>query len=118
MNIEDFLPEDFKADEQDYWKVRNQLLTTYEGKWIAFHDQQIIACSDDIRAVTQEALQKSNSCAYIMKVGEEDKLLITKRRCEAELTGLKARLAKLEAAIQQLATTPKGGKGLPADSEE
>ena len=82
MNIENFLPEGFKQDEQDYWKVRNQLLTTYEGKWIAFHNQQVIASSDDIFTVTREALQKSNACAYITRVGEEDKLLITRRRHE------------------------------------
>jgi len=73
MNIEDLLPEDFKQDEQGYWKVRNQLLPIYEGKWIAFHNHQVIAHSDNLYAATRAALQKSRSGAYITKVGEEDK---------------------------------------------
>ena len=82
MNVEQFLPEEFKRDEQDYWQRRNNLLSDYEGKWIAFHNKEIIASGDSIYEVTFLALQKSNSCAYITKVGEEDKLMVKVRRQE------------------------------------
>ena len=82
MNVEKFLPEEFKLDEKDYWQARNNLLSDYEGKWIAFHNKKVIASGDNIYEVTFLALQKSNSCAYITKVGEEDKLMVKVRRQE------------------------------------
>jgi len=82
MNVEQFLPEEFKQDEQDYWQRRNNFLSDYEGKWIAFHNKEVIASGDSIYEVTLLALQKSNSCAYITKVGEEDKLMVKVRRQE------------------------------------
>lgn len=80
MDVEKFLPEEFKQDEEDYWQKRNNLLSDYEGKWIAFHNKKVIASGNNIYEVTLLALQKSNSCAYITKVGEEDKLMVKVRR--------------------------------------
>ena len=82
MNVEQFLPEEFKQDEQDYWQRRNNLLSDYEGKWIAFHNKEVIASGKNVYEVTLLALQKSNSCVYITKVGEEDKLMVKVRRKE------------------------------------
>jgi len=82
MNVEKFLPEEFKQDEKDYWQARVKLLSKYEGKWIAFHNKEVIASGDNIYDVTLAALQKSSSCAYITKVGEEDKLMVKVRRRE------------------------------------
>ena len=67
------IDEGFKRDEQDYWNMRSELLKKYKGKWVAIHKGRVVAFSDDIIEIIQEALTE-DGYAYTNKVGEEDKL--------------------------------------------
>lgn len=73
------LHSDFIANEQQYWRMRERLLKQYSGKWVAVHQGQVVAVSQDIFDITDQ-VGKLGSHAYIAKVGEEDKLVFQVRR--------------------------------------
>ena len=83
MDLENLLLESFKQDEEEYWQMREKLLKQYRGKWVAFHQKEILSSGNNLSQVTLEAFQKSNRGAFITKVGEEDKI-ITKIRFRKE----------------------------------
>lgn len=70
---------DFVANEQDYWRMRDQLLKQYAGKWVALHQGQVVAVSQGIFDITEQ-VGKLGYHAYIAKVGDEDKLVFQVRR--------------------------------------
>lgn len=74
-----YLNEDFLANEEHYWRVREELLKQYRGSWIAIHKGQVVASSKDIWEIT-EAVGKLNCHAYIAKVGEEDAVFRVRRQ--------------------------------------
>jgi hypothetical protein len=70
---------DFIANEQGYWRMRDQLLKQYLSKWVAVHQGQVVAVSQDVLDITDQ-VGKLGLHAYIAKVGEEDKLVFQVRR--------------------------------------
>lgn len=72
---------DFIANEQQYWRMRDQLLKQYSGKWVAVHHGQVVAVGQDILDITDK-VGKLGLHAYIAKVGEEDKVVFQVRRKE------------------------------------
>ena len=79
-SLRDAMPAEYLANEMKYWRVRDQLLVQYAGKWVAFHNGQVIASGDDFTAVMDEAGRKGYPAAYIDKVGEEGTLRFRCRR--------------------------------------
>lgn len=73
-----YLHEDFLANEEHYWRVREKLLNQYRGWWIAIHRGQVVASSKDVWEIT-EAVGKLGCHAYIAKVGEEDVVFKVRR---------------------------------------
>lgn len=69
----------FKADEKSYWKMRPQLLIKYPKKWVAIHKGRVVAVGDDLVSIVDEALRE-DGYAYTNKVGEEEKIVVRKRR--------------------------------------
>jgi hypothetical protein len=70
---------DFVKNEQQYWRMRDQLLKQYQGKWVAVHQDQVVAVSQDIFNITDQVGQLGCH-AYIAKVGEEDRVVFQVRR--------------------------------------
>jgi hypothetical protein len=68
------LSSEYLANEAEYWRVRDRLLSQYAGKWAAVHNGQVVVCGDDMLAVMDEVGQKGYPQAYIDKVGEEGEL--------------------------------------------
>lgn len=91
---------DYLANEAEYWRVRDQLLLKYEGKWVAFDKGQVVAWGDDLMTVMNEAGQKGYSQAYIDKVGEEGELRV---KCRQASFGYNQ--AYLPTALPQVAVT-------------
>jgi len=75
-----YLHEDFLANEEHYWRVREKLLKEYKGWWVAIHKGQVVASTKDVWEIT-EAVGKLGCHAYIAKVGEED-IVFKVRRLE------------------------------------
>lgn len=73
------IEEGFRKDEQDYWKMRDELFKKYKGKWVAVHKGRVVACGDDMIELIQASL-KEDGYAYTNKVGDEDKLRFKRRR--------------------------------------
>lgn len=69
----------FEADKQSYWKMRPDLLMKYPGKWVAVHKGQVVAVGDDLISIVGEATRE-DGYAYTNKVGDEDKIIVRKRR--------------------------------------
>jgi hypothetical protein len=69
----------FEQDRRDYWKMRDELLLRYSGKWVAVHKGRIVAIGDDPLSIMEQALSE-DGYAYTNKVGEEDKIVIRQRR--------------------------------------
>lgn len=69
----------FEADKKSYWKMRPELLTNYLGKWVAVHKGKIVAVGDDPVSIMDKALRE-DGYAYTNKVGDEEKIIIRKRR--------------------------------------
>ncbi|MDZ7261784.1 MAG: DUF5678 domain-containing protein, partial [candidate division KSB1 bacterium] len=52
--LQGYIHEDFRENECFYWKIRDKLFETYRGKWIAIHDGEIIAVSNNLFEVTKQ----------------------------------------------------------------
>lgn len=72
---------DFIKNEQKYWHMRDQLLKQYQGKWVAIHQGQVVAVSQDLFDITDQVGQLGCH-AYIAKVGEEDQVVFQVRRTD------------------------------------
>lgn len=79
-SLRDTLSADYLANESEYWRVRDQLLTKYAGKWVAFHQGQVVAFGEDLMKVMDEAGRKGYPQAYIDKVGEEGEMQVKCRQ--------------------------------------
>jgi len=75
-----YLHEDFLANEEYYWRMREKLLDQYQGCWVAIHRGQVVATSKDVWQIT-ETVGNLGCHAYIAKVGEED-IVFKVRRLE------------------------------------
>jgi hypothetical protein len=66
----------FEQEEQAYWRQRDELLTQYEGKWVAIVGGQVVAVGEQMHKVAAEALRKTGSgLMYVNRVGGEDLFL-------------------------------------------
>jgi len=71
----------FEQDKKDYWAIRNEIMPTYKGKWVAVHKHKVVAIGDDMLSILEKALSE-DGYAYANKLGEEDKIIVQKRRIE------------------------------------
>jgi len=69
----------FEQDRQDYWAMRDKLLTQYPGKWVAVHKGRVVSVADDPLSIMEQALAE-DGYPYTNKVGDEDKIVIRQRR--------------------------------------
>ena len=72
---------DFLANEQSYLRLRDGLLASHRGQWVAIHDGQVVASGDDLVRVTEVAAAAGGH-PYIAKVGQEDVTVFRVRRSE------------------------------------
>ena len=80
--LDAYLPDAFRDDEAFYWTHRVELLKKYKNQWIGIHKGKVLAHGTDLYQVTQKAFERSGSCVYITKVGEEDRISVRVRRVE------------------------------------
>ncbi|MGH7597077.1 MAG: DUF5678 domain-containing protein [bacterium] len=73
------IQEGFDIDKEAYWSMRDELVAKYRGKWVAVHKGRVVAVGDDLISIADEAIQ-DDGYAYTNKVGDEDKVIVTKRR--------------------------------------
>jgi hypothetical protein len=62
---------DWRKNEAEYWAVRDQLLSQYQGQWIGFADGAVIASGTSPVAVFHAA-EDSGRQPYVTCVGRED----------------------------------------------
>jgi predicted aspartyl protease len=72
---------DFLANEQSYLRMRDSLMPTYRGQWVAIHQGVVIVAGPDLMAVTEEAANAGGH-PYVAKVGDEDAVVFRIRRAE------------------------------------
>jgi predicted aspartyl protease len=61
---------DWRRNESAYWVVRDQLLPQYQGQWIAFADNGVIASGSKPLDVYL-AIQQSTQHPFVIRVGHE-----------------------------------------------
>src|SRR5688572_19916943 len=79
MNIADQLPPEIarqlhperRKNEAQYWVRRDELLAQYEGQWVGFADDQVIAVGASPVEVF-EAAESTGRHPFIICVGKED----------------------------------------------
>jgi hypothetical protein len=62
---------DWRKNEAEYWAVRDQLLSQYQGQWIGFADDGVIASGSSPVAVFHAA-EESGRHPFFTCVGRED----------------------------------------------
>jgi hypothetical protein len=62
---------DWRKNEADYWKVRDLLLTQYQGQWIGFADGVVVATGTR-PVVVLHAAAKAAEHPFVTCVGHED----------------------------------------------
>jgi hypothetical protein len=62
---------DWRRNEAEYWKVRDQVLEQHRGQWIAFADGAVIA-SDRRPVPVYQSAQESGKHPYVIRAGHED----------------------------------------------
>jgi hypothetical protein len=67
--------ERFEREKNAYWRIRNDLLKKYKGKWVAIVNEQVVAVGDDMGKVIEDAFQKTQSkVMFVSEVGLEDRI--------------------------------------------
>jgi len=61
---------DWRKNEAEYWSVRNNLMSQYQGKWIGFADGSVIASGTSPVEVLHAA-QSSGQHPFLVCVGKE-----------------------------------------------
>jgi len=72
---------DFLANEADYLRLRDSLLSQYRGQWVAIQVGRVIAASKNLPTVTEKAAAAGGH-PYIAFVGDEEKIIFRVRRAE------------------------------------
>jgi hypothetical protein len=75
---------DFLANEQWYLQMRDNLIASHAGQWVAVHNGHVVAAGLDLMAVTEAAAECSGH-PFIARVGEEAKVIFRVRREETLL---------------------------------
>jgi hypothetical protein len=70
---------DFLANEQGYLQLRDSLLGSYRGQWVAVQDGQVIAAGAKLIEVMEKA-SAGGGHPYIALVGAEDGVVFRARR--------------------------------------
>jgi hypothetical protein len=72
--------EQFEREKQAYFAMREQLLQTHFGKWVAIVDGKVVAVGDQMSKVAAEAFQKTGKAVmYVTCVGKEEMTLKVRR---------------------------------------
>lgn len=72
---------DFLANEQAYIAMRDELLRSYFGQWVAIHEDRVVAVGDSLASVT-DAAAASGGHPYVARVGKEDSVVFRVRRAD------------------------------------
>ena len=72
------LHSDFLANEQAYWQMRDGLLPSYRGQWVAVEAGKVVAASSDLLALA-DAAATAGGHPYIALVGAEDTVVFRVR---------------------------------------
>ncbi len=65
----------FEKEKNAYWRIRNDLLKKYKGKWVAIVNEQVVAIGDEMGKVIEDAFQKTQSkVMFVGEVGLEDRI--------------------------------------------
>jgi hypothetical protein len=62
---------DWRKNESDYWAVRDQLLSQYQGQWIGFADGAVVVAASRPLDVFL-AVRQTGQHAFVTRVGHED----------------------------------------------
>ena len=63
---------DFLANEQDYLRMRDDLLSTHRGQWVAVHGGKVVAAGADMFSVADQAEAAARGGhPFLAQVGEE-----------------------------------------------
>ena len=62
---------DWRKNEAEYWRVRDQLLSQYQGQWIGFANGVVIASGTSLVAVFHAA-EATGRTPFVTCVGHED----------------------------------------------
>ena len=57
--------EQFEREKKAYFAIRDQLLKTHFGKWVAIVDGKIVAVGDQMSKVAAEAFQKNRQSGHV-----------------------------------------------------
>ncbi len=72
--------EQFEREKQAYWAMRDELLKTYYGKWVAIVEGKVAAVGEQMSKVAAEAFQRTGKAVmYVACVGKEDIVLKVRR---------------------------------------
>jgi len=72
---------EFQQQKELYWKVRDDLMKKYKGKWVSIAQNKIVAVAESSTDVLRIAYEKTKTkIMYINKVGEEEKAMRKKIR--------------------------------------
>jgi hypothetical protein len=69
-NIAEQIHPDWRKNEADYWRLRDQLILQFQNQWIGFADEEVIVAGTNAVAVLH-AVQLSRKHAYFVCVGRE-----------------------------------------------
>lgn len=69
---------DFLANEESYWMVRDSLLSSHTGKWVAVQAGKVIAEADDVFDILDRAAVIGGH-PYIARVGFEERPFVIRR---------------------------------------
>ncbi|MDW8029903.1 MAG: retroviral-like aspartic protease family protein [Armatimonadota bacterium] len=68
--------EQFEREKQAYFAMRDELLKTHFGKWVAIVEGKVAAVGDSAVSVIQEVLAKKGATVmYVKRVGFEERVL-------------------------------------------
>jgi len=67
---------EFQQQKELYWKIRDDLMKKYKGKWVSIAQNKIVAVAESSTDVLRIAYEKTKTkIMYINKVGEEEKAM-------------------------------------------
>jgi predicted aspartyl protease len=75
------LPAEFLANERDYLALRERLLQTHRGQWVAVRDGQIVAADHQFLPLMRQ-VEALGGHPYVARVGAEEETVFKVRRAE------------------------------------
>ena len=81
-------------DHDDYWRMRDDLLAKYPGKWVAVRKGEIVAVGDDPLGIAEQAAAE-DGYAYGNLVGQEDEVTMRQRQVSYAYDRSSGRIAPL-----------------------